>query len=107
MYAGGYSMKKILAALTLTALSAFAQTGAMRGKVMGPDGKPVGKDQVYIQIDRTDIKAQYGVWTDKKGEFFHAGLPIGTYDVTVIDGGTKVKNKPEGGHEAAKLQKIR
>ncbi len=100
-------MKKILAALTLTALSAFAQTGAMRGKVMGPDGKPVGKDQVYIQIDRTDIKAQYGVWTDKKGEFFHAGLPIGTYDVTVIDGGTKVKNKPEGGHEAAKLQKIR
>jgi hypothetical protein len=102
-------MKKILAValFTLSALSAFAQTGAIRGKVIGPDGKPPAKDTVFIQIDRTDIKAQYGVWANNKGEYFHAGLPIGTYNVTVINGGTKVKNKPEGGKEAAKLEKIR
>ena len=99
-------MKKLLAALfTLSAL-AFAQTGAIRGKVMGADGKPVAKDTVFIQIDRTDIKAQYGVWTDKKGEYFHAGLPIGTYTITAI-AGTKVKNKPENGKEVGKFEKVR
>jgi tetratricopeptide (TPR) repeat protein len=103
-------MKKIFVAAVFTALSAlsaFAQTGALRGKIIGPDGKPPAKDTVFVQIDRTDIKAQYGVWANNKGEFFHAGLPIGMYNVTVINGGTKVKNKPEGGKEAAKLEKIR
>jgi tetratricopeptide (TPR) repeat protein len=103
-------MKKIFAAAlftALSALSAFAQTGAIRGKVVGADGKPPAKDTVYIQIDRTDIKAQYGVWANNKGEYFHAGLPIGTYNVTVINGGTKVKNKPEGGKEVSKLEKVR
>ena len=100
-------MKKVLVGLAFTALSAFGQTGAMHGKVVGPDGKPVGKDEVFIQIDRTDIKNAYGVWTDKKGEFFHAGLPApGKYNITVITGGKKVKNKPEGGKEAAKLEGV-
>jgi tetratricopeptide (TPR) repeat protein len=99
-------MKKLLAVLlTLSALS-FAQTGAVRGKVIGTDGNPVGKDTVYIQIDRTDIKGQYGVWTDKKGEYFHAGLPAGMYNVTAI-AGAKVKNKPENGKEVGKFEKIR
>jgi tetratricopeptide (TPR) repeat protein len=71
----------------LTASSALAQTGALEGKVIGPDGKPVGKDAAEIKIVRTDIKGNYKVKTNKKGEFFHAGLPLGSYDVTCeIDG---------------------
>ncbi len=68
----------ILAAL---ATAALAQTGAIEGKVMGADGKPVGKDAALIRITRTDIKGNYQVKTNKKGEFFHAGLPLGTYNV--------------------------
>lgn len=73
--------------LGLSASPAFSQTGAIEGKVIGPDGKPVGKDAALILITRTDIKGNYKVKTNKKGEFFHAGLPLGTYDVACeLDG---------------------
>jgi len=68
--------------LGLSATPAFSQTGALEGKVTGADGKPVGKDAALILITRTDIKGNYKVKTNKKGEFFHAGLPLGTYDVS-------------------------
>lgn len=68
--------------------AAFAQTGAISGKVKGPDGQMV-KDAL-IKIDRTDIKGAYKVKTNKKGEYFHAGLPLGQYNVTCeIDGAVK------------------
>ena len=76
-----------LAAVLLVALSpaALAQTGAIAGKVIGPDGKPV-KDAL-IKIERTDIKGSYKVKTKGKGDYFHAGLPLGRYDVSCeIDG---------------------
>ncbi len=73
--------------LSLSSAPALAQTGAIEGKVIGADGKPVGKDFALIQIIRTDIKGNYKVKTNKKGEFFHAGLPLGTYNVICeIDG---------------------
>ncbi|MBZ2186529.1 MAG: tetratricopeptide repeat protein [Bryobacter sp.] len=73
--------------LGFAANPAFSQTGALEGKVIGPDGKPVGKDAALILITRTDIKGNYKVKTNKKGEFFHAGLPLGTYDVSCeVDG---------------------
>lgn len=73
--------------LGLAAGNAFSQTGAIEGKVIGPDGKPVAKDAALIKIVRTDIKGNYQVKTNKKGEFFHAGLPLGTYDVSCeLDG---------------------
>ncbi len=71
-----------LLALLLTFYSpAFAQTGSIEGKVIGADGKPVAKDYAVIKITRTDIKGNYQVKTNKKGEFFHAGLPLGQYNV--------------------------
>ena len=76
-----------LAALLLAGVSPalFAQTGAIAGKVIGPDGKPV-KDAL-IKIERTDIKGSYKVKTKGKGDYFHAGLPLGRYDVSCeIDG---------------------
>jgi tetratricopeptide (TPR) repeat protein len=68
--------------LALFLTPAFSQTGAIEGTVNGVDGKPVGKDAALILIVRTDIKGNYKVKTNKKGEFFHAGLPLGTYDVS-------------------------
>jgi len=65
----------------LFALTAMAQQGSMQGDVKGPDGKPL--PGAMVKIDRTDIKAHYQVKTDKKGHYFHAGLPYGTYTVSI------------------------
>ena len=71
--------------LALFAFTALAQQGSMQGDVKGPDGKPlVG---AMVKLDRTDIKAHYQVKSDKKGHYFHAGLPYGTYNVSVDVGG--------------------
>jgi hypothetical protein len=44
-----------------------------------------------VKIDRTDIKAHYQVKSDKKGHYFHAGLPYGTYNVSIeVDGKDQV-----------------
>jgi len=65
--------------------SALAQTSSLEGVVKGEDGQPL-KDAV-INIDRKDIKGHYQVKTKKKGDYFHAGLPLGTYKITlVVDG---------------------
>lgn len=65
--------------------AALAQTGSMEGSVKGPDGQPL--KGAVVKIDRTDIKAHYQVKSDKKGHYFHAGLPYGTYNVSIeVDG---------------------
>jgi Tfp pilus assembly protein PilF len=71
--------------LALFVFTAMAQQGSMQGDVKDPDGKPlVG---AMVKIDRTDIKAHYQVKSDKKGHYFHAGLPYGTYTVSIEVGG--------------------
>jgi tetratricopeptide (TPR) repeat protein len=81
---------KLLLAIPLALLfsaACFAQTTMIVGDVKGPDGKPLAGAQ--IQIVRTDIKANYKVKTDKKGHYVYAGLPIGTFNVSVeVDGKT-------------------
>ncbi len=81
------------AVLLFVAGMAMAQTGAIEGDVKGEDGKMVPKGDckkgigVCIKIERTDIKGNYQTATDKKGHYFHAGLPLGTYNVTLtVDG---------------------
>jgi len=78
-----------LAGLILLSTAAYAQsTCSISGKVIGEDGQPL-KDAL-IKIERKDIKGSYKVKTNKKGEYFHAGLPFpGTYDV-----GIEVNGKP-------------
>jgi tetratricopeptide (TPR) repeat protein len=74
-----------LAGLLICSFAASAQTSSLSGKVIGEDGQPL-KDAL-IKIERKDIKGSYKVKTNKKGEYFHAGLPLGTYDVGVeVDG---------------------
>ena len=74
-----------LAGMLMFALGALAQTAVMEGNVKGEDGKPV--QGALIKIIRTDIKGNYQVKTDKKGHFLYAGLPLGTFDVSVEIGG--------------------
>ncbi len=61
------------------AAAGMAQTSAIEGEVIGEDGKPL--QGALILIERTDIRGNYKVKTNKKGRYFHAGLPLGMYDV--------------------------
>ncbi|MBI1789300.1 MAG: carboxypeptidase regulatory-like domain-containing protein [Acidobacteria bacterium] len=81
-------MHRVLRTLTLAAaaslllpLAAFAQTSSLAGVVKGEDGKPL-KDAI-VKIERKDIKGNYKTKTNKKGEYIHAGLPLGTYKITL------------------------
>jgi Tfp pilus assembly protein PilF len=68
-------------AMLLGALGAYAQTSSLEGTIKGYDGQPL-KDAVVL-IERTDIKGNYKTKSDKKGRYFHAGLPLGMYNITV------------------------
>jgi tetratricopeptide (TPR) repeat protein len=73
------------AAMAFTAVSALAQITTIEGVAKGPDGKPL--DKAEVQIVRTDIKGNYKTKTDKKGHYLYMGLPMGTYDITLmVDG---------------------
>jgi Tfp pilus assembly protein PilF len=79
------SSRNLLRALPVSLLFSslcFAQTAALQGDVKGEDGKPlVG---ATIKIERTDIKQNFNVKTDKKGHYFYGGLGVpGVYNVTV------------------------
>jgi len=77
--------------LFLFAGAAFGQMGAIQGKVVGEDGKPV--QNAVVKIFRNDIKGKYQTKTNRRGEYFHAGLPAGratNYTVTLEIGGQDV-----------------
>src|SRR5258705_5564373 len=93
MYAKLSSTLKALAGLLVFSLAASAQTTSLAGEVKGEDGQPL-KD-AWIKIERKDIKGSYKVKTNKKGEYFHAGLPLGQYDVMLeVDG--KLRDQVKG-----------
>lgn len=81
-------LRRLPGLTTITLLfagAAFAQTSQIEGVVKGEDGQPL-KDAL-IKIERKDIKGNYKVKSKKKGDYLHAGLPLGTYRVSVeIDG---------------------
>lgn len=78
-------LASLTALLALFTFGAMAQTASLEGEVKGEDGKPL-KDAL-IKLERKDIKGSYKVKTNKKGQWFHAGLPLGTYDVSLeVDG---------------------
>jgi len=81
-------LASLTALVALFTFSALAQTASLEGEVKGEDGKPL-KDAL-IKLERKDIKGSYKVKTNKKGQWFHAGLPLGTYDIMVeVDGTVK------------------
>jgi tetratricopeptide (TPR) repeat protein len=73
------------AAVLIFGSTAFAQVSSLEGDVKGEDGAPF--KGALVKIDRKDIKGHYQVKTDKKGHYFHTGLPLGTYKLTLeVDG---------------------
>jgi tetratricopeptide (TPR) repeat protein len=79
------SLVGFVAVFLFFAVSGLAQTGAIEGEVKDENGK--GLQGALVKIERTDIKGNYKVKTDKKGHYFHAGLPLGTYNVALeVDG---------------------
>ncbi|MFN0100489.1 MAG: carboxypeptidase regulatory-like domain-containing protein [Bryobacteraceae bacterium] len=80
-----HRLASFTALLALFTFGAMAQTASLEGEVKGEDGKPL-KDAL-IKLERKDIKGSYKVKTNKKGQWFHAGLPLGTYDIMCeVDG---------------------
>lgn len=72
----------------LLAGAAMAQTSQIEGVVKGEDGQ--GLKDALIKIERKDIKGNYKVKSGKKGNFLHAGLPLGTYRVALEVNGQEV-----------------
>ena len=84
-------MKRVvwgIGGLTLFAGLSFAQITAISGEVKGEDGQPLR--DALIKIERKDIRGNYRVKTNKKGEYYYGGLQIGVYDVTLEVNGKEV-----------------
>ncbi len=77
----------LLVLVFVFAIPSYAQTGNINGTVISTDGTPlVG---AMMLIDRQEITQHFEAETDEDGKFFHAGLPTGTYRVTLqVDGRT-------------------
>jgi tetratricopeptide (TPR) repeat protein len=82
----GFSLFGLL--LLIGVRPAAAQFGQMAGTVIGEDGNPLA--DAVISIDREDIRGHYEVKTNKEGKFFHAGLPLGRFSVSVVRDGKKI-----------------
>lgn len=63
------------------AAPAFAQTGLVKGKVVGPDGKPVADAVITIEF-MEGMSRKLTTKSDKRGEFVQLGLQSGGYRVT-------------------------
>ena len=78
------------AALLLCTCAAFGQVASLEGDIKDQNGQPL--KGALVKIDRQDIKGHYQVKSDKKGHYFHTGLPLGTYKVTLEVDGKDVDN---------------
>ncbi len=75
-------------AVALPPRTVFAQTGGIEGDVKGVDGNPlIG---IIVQLDRKEIKQHFETKTDKKGHYFHTGLPGGTYRISLWQDGKEI-----------------
>jgi tetratricopeptide (TPR) repeat protein len=63
------------------AIPVFAQTGAVKGKVVDPKGNPIDKAVIVIEY-QDGINFKVETKSDKKGEFVQIGLRPGNYKVT-------------------------
>ena len=69
------------------AIPSYAQTGNISGTVISIDGTPM--EGATMLLDRQEITQHFEAETGDDGKFFHAGLPSGTYRVTLqVDGRT-------------------
>jgi tetratricopeptide (TPR) repeat protein len=65
----------------ILSLPALAQNRIIRGKVVNDKGEVVEGAQIFI--NGVDIKREYKIKTDARGEYFYMGIPRGVYNVIV------------------------
>jgi tetratricopeptide (TPR) repeat protein len=66
----------------------MAQMSQIEGVVKDENGQPL--QNAVVKIERKDIKGNYTVKTKKKGDYLHAGLPLGVYKITLEVNGQAV-----------------
>jgi len=76
--------------MALFAVTVFAQsTYVITGKVLGEDKKPL--QGAVVKIERTDIRWNAQLKTNRRGEYTHAGVPAGgTYKIILEVNGETV-----------------
>lgn len=84
----------LVVAAFLAAVPARAQFGSIEGDVKDQDGNPMVGAQILIE--RIDIKGNYKCKSDRKGHYFHGGLPLGNYTVTLADASGKTLDMVKG-----------
>jgi len=67
--------------VVLICTPATAQNRIIKGKVINEKGDPI--EGATVAIQGTDVKRDYTVKTNKKGEYFYMGIPFGVYRVIV------------------------
>ena len=84
-------MKKVFSFVILVLLFASrgsaAPGGTLSGVIMGADGTPFRA--AFVRAQNVKTKMNVMVLTDKKGQYWAAGLPPGTYEVTATAIGFK------------------
>jgi tetratricopeptide (TPR) repeat protein len=82
----------VTALLLISATDGAAQVTQISGKVTlrQADGSVVPVQGAYVDIYRTDVRQEFHVKTDKKGQYQHAGIPfVGTYTFAVSAPGAR------------------
>jgi hypothetical protein len=75
-------MKLAACLLLWSTLPLLAQnSGSLTGKLTDPDGNPI--PTAIVQLKNTTTEASYQMTTPASGEYSFAGLPAGTYDLTI------------------------
>jgi Tfp pilus assembly protein PilF len=74
-------------------LPALAQTGTVKGYVKDDAGKPVVG--AVVEMSNLDNGRKVSLKTDKSGNFFSIGVPIGTYKVQVTQDGKPIYSVPK------------
>ncbi len=82
-----------IAAFLCFSATGWAQHGSFSGRVKGPDGQLL--QNAVIKIERLDIRGNYQCKTNKKGEYFHTGIPLGDYKISVEVGGKVAEVVPK------------
>ncbi len=78
----------LLLGIALGAGPALAQSGAVRGKVVDAEGKPVVDARIVIDF-QGGVTRKFETKSNKKGDFMQVGLPSGNYKFTIGKEGFK------------------
>ena len=79
----------VVFALSLSTIPLWAQaTGAVKGTVKDPSGKPI--EGVTVELTSGESGKKYDLKTNNKGEYFSIGIVAGTYDFTLMKDGQPI-----------------